>query len=126
MTSAARTIDRSSPRAPRRSLPVPRAWPVRASDLVLLASANGLLIAAMWVRHGGLDQLDSLAGALTAAGQLTALIGTYLVLIQLVLMSRSPWLDQLFGIEGLTSAHRWLGFACVWLIGAHGLLTTVG
>ena len=36
-------------------------------------------------------------------------------LIALVLMSRSPWLDQLFGIHGLASAHRWLGFACVWL-----------
>ncbi|HEY0444226.1 MAG TPA: ferredoxin reductase family protein [Candidatus Limnocylindrales bacterium] len=109
-----------------QTLATPRAWPVRASDLVALAVGNGFLIAAMWVRHGALDQLGTLSGVLTAAGQLTALLGTYLVLIQLVLMSRSPWLDQLFGVERLANAHRWLGFASVVLIGGHGVLTTIG
>ena len=104
----------------------PRSWSVRPMDLAAIVVGNGLLIAAMWVRHGGLGELDSVAGILTAAGQLTALFGTYLVLIQLVLMSRSPWLDQLFGMDRLASAHRWVGFSCVWLLVAHGALTTVG
>ena len=85
-----------------------------------------LLIGAMWVRHGGLAELGTPGGPLTALGQLTALYGTYLVLIQLVLMSRSPWLDQLFGMDRLAAAHRWVGFGCVWLLVAHGVLTTVG
>src|SRR5450759_2364354 len=59
-------------------------------------------------------------------GQVTALLGTYLALIQLVLMARSPWLDQVFGMDRLAWAHRWLGFATVWLIAGHGVLTTVG
>ena len=63
----------------------------------------------MWLRHDGLDQLSTLGGQLTAIGQLTGLYGTYLALIQLVLMSRSPWLDQVFGMDGLAGAHRWLG-----------------
>ena len=84
------------------------------------------VIVLMWVRHGGLDQLGTTGGALTAAGQLTALLGTYLALIQLVLMGRSPWLDEPFGMDRLAVAHRWLGFATVWLIGAHGVLTTIG
>ena len=63
---------------------------------------------------------------LTAIGQLTALFGTYLALVQLVLMSRSPWLDQVFGMDGLAVAHRWLGFATVWLLLGHGVFTTVG
>ena len=104
----------------------PRSWSIRPSDLAAIVAGNGLLIAAMWVRHGGLSELGSPAGILTAAGQLTALFGTYLVLIQLVLMSRSPWLDQLFGMDRLASAHRWVGFGCVWLLVAHGVLTTVG
>ena len=61
--------------------------------------ANGVLILGMWLRHGGLDQLSTLDGQLTAIGQLTALFGTYLALVQLVLMSRSPWLDQVFGMD---------------------------
>ena len=80
----------------------------------------------MWLRHGGLDQLSTLGGQLTAIGQLTALFGTYLALVQLVLMSRSPWLDQVFGMDGLAVAHRWLGFATVWLLLGHGVFTTVG
>ena len=95
-----------------RKVARPRLWSLRASDVVAILVGNGLLIAGMWCRHGGLDQLDSAGGILTAAGQLTALYGTYLALIQLMLMSRSPWLDQLFGMRpagGL--AHRWIGFA---------------
>ena len=80
----------------------------------------------MWLRHGGLEQLSTTAGILTAIGQVTALFGTYLALIQLVLMSRSPWLDQAFGMDGLAVAHRWLGFATVWLLLGHGIFTTVG
>jgi predicted ferric reductase len=109
-----------------RRLPFPRAWPLRRSDLAAIAAANGILIVGMWVRHGGLNSLDSLGTQLTAAGQLTALLGTYLVLIQIVLMSRSPWLDQLFGMPRLAAWHRWVGFACLWLLVGHGVLTTVG
>jgi predicted ferric reductase len=85
-----------------------------------------VVIVLMWLRHGGLDQLGSPGGPFTAAGQLTALLGTYLALVQLVLMGRSPWLDQAFGMDRLAWAHRWLGFATIWLIGAHGILTTAG
>ncbi|MEP6807990.1 MAG: ferredoxin reductase family protein, partial [Chloroflexota bacterium] len=81
---------------------------------------------AMWWRHGGLDQLSTPGGGLTAAGQLTALLGTYLALVQVVLMSRSPWLDQLFGMHRLAAWHRWIGFSVVWLLLGHGVLTTVG
>ena len=62
----------------------------------------------------------------TAAGQLTALLGTYLALVQLVLMARSPWLDQAFGLPRLAIWHRWVGFACLWLLVAHAVFTTVG
>jgi predicted ferric reductase len=111
---------------PAGRVPLPRIWPVRPSDLVAIVVGNGLLIAAMWVRHGNLAELDSLGGILTAGGQLTALLATYLVLIELVLMARLPWLDQLFGADRLVVAHRWTGFGAVALILAHGVLSTVG
>ncbi len=106
--------------------PLPRIWPVKSIDIVWALGLNGLLIAAMWVRHGGLDELGSLGGALTAVGQLTGLFAAYLALVQLVLMSRSPWLDQLFGMDRLAWAHRWLGFATIWLIVGHGIFTVTG
>ncbi len=54
------------------------------------------------------------------------MLGGYLALIQLVLMSRSPWLEQVVGQDALTAAHRWVGFTCVWFIVAHVVLTTTG
>ncbi len=117
-----------APAVPPRAVPVPlpRTWPIGAYEIVGLLVGNGLLIAAMWIRHGGLDQLATLGGQLTAIGQVTALYGTYLALIQLVLMSRSPWLDQVFGMDRLAAAHRWLGFATVWLLLGHAVFTTTG
>ncbi len=115
----------TQPRKVRR-VPVPRIWPVTANDIYALLIGNGVLILGMWVRHGGLHELSTLAGTLTAAGEISALFGTYLVLIQLILMSRSPWLDQIFGQDRITDAHRWVGFTAIWLLCAHGLLTTFG
>ena len=109
-----------------RQVPMPRTWSVTPIEIVAVLIANGVLIAGMWLRHGGLNQLSSPGGPLVAIGQVTALYGTYLALIQLVLMSRSPWLDHVFGMDGLAVAHRWLGFATVWLLLGHGVFTTVG
>jgi predicted ferric reductase len=108
------------------ALPLPRRWSLRASDLGALAGGIAVLIVLMWARHGGAAELGSPAALLTAAGQLAALLGTYAALLQLVLVSRSPFLDQVLGPDRLAWLHRWLGFATAWLIGGHVLLTTVG
>ena len=113
-------------RARSRPVPLPRTWSVTAVEIFLVLVANGALIFAMWVRHGGLDQASTFGGILTGIGQLSALYGTYLALIQLVLMSRTPWLDQVFGMDRLATAHRWIGFTTVWLLLGHGVFTTVG
>jgi predicted ferric reductase len=120
-TSAARTLAR----VPRR-VPFPRTWGLRASDAYAFAGLNAALILGMWIRHGNLHELTTLAGAFTAAGQLAALYGTYLALIQVVLVSRSPYLDEVFGTDHLLWLHRWGGFLTVWLLVGHFVLTTVG
>ncbi len=107
-------------------VPLPRLWSLRFSDLVWLSIGNAVLILAMWVRHGGIDQLVDLSGWLTGIGQLTALFGTYLALLGLVLIARSPWLDQLAGMHRLATWHRWMGFACIWLLVGHTVFTTAG
>ena len=119
----ARTGD---PARKTRRAPVPRIWPVRAGDLYAILGANLLLIGGMWVRHGNLRELSTTAGIFTAIGELAALYGTFLVLIQLVLMSRSPFLDQIFGQDRITDAHRWVGFGAIWLLVAHFVFTTIG
>jgi DMSO/TMAO reductase YedYZ heme-binding membrane subunit len=109
-----------------RPVPLPRTWGIRPVDVTALLVANGVFIVLMWVRHGGPDELGAPGGPFTATGQLMALLGTYLALIGIVLVGRSPWLDQAFGPDRLTRAHRWLGFATVWLIGGHLAFTLTG
>ena len=125
-------LARTAPGQPRlatgrlRHVPVPRTWGLTARDAYAFVGLNVFLIVALWIRHGNLGELHSLAGTLTAAGQLAALYGTFMALIQVVLVSRSPYLDEVFGTDRLLSFHRWGGFLTVWLLLGHFVLTTVG
>src|SRR5258707_1186996 len=65
-----------------RQVPLPRTWSFGAVEVVAVLAANAVVILAMWLRHGGLDDLATLGAQLTAVGQLTGLYGTYLALIQ--------------------------------------------
>ena len=106
--------------------PLPRVWPIHPAEIWVVVVANAVVVTGMWVAHGGLHQLGTFGGLMTGAGQITALLGTYLALVGIVLMARSPWLDQLFGLGGLSQAHRWIGFATLWLLVGHGVFTTIG
>ena len=101
-------------------------WSIGPTDILVVVAANAFLIGAMWLRHGGLSQATSFAGAATAAGQVTALSGTFAALLELVLLSRTPWLDHTIGTDRLVGWHRWVGFACLWLLTAHVAFTTIG
>src|SRR5689334_18576818 len=81
--------------------PLPRRWPVSAVEIVVVVAVNAIVIVGMWVRHGGIANIADASTAINAAGQLTALLGTYLALLGVLLVSRSPWLDQLFGADRL-------------------------
>ena len=113
------------PPATRRSR-TPRTWPVRPADIVAVLFTVGLVVAGMWVVHGGLDRLGTPAGLMTGLGQITALAGTYLALAQIVLMARVPWIDQVVGSDRLMAWHRWLGIGTITLILSHVVLTTTG
>jgi len=104
----------------------PRSWPISPADIGLVLVANGIIVAGMWVRHGGLDLLGSLAGMATGVGQVTALLGTYVALVGILLMARVPAIDHVVGTDRLTAWHRWIGFATLWLLLAHFAFTTIG
>ena len=89
-------------------------------------AANAIAVAVLWLRHGGVDSLHNPGGVLIAAGQLTGLIGTYAVLMQLLLMSRIAWLESYIGFDRLAVWHRWTGFTAVVLLIAHAVFITLG
>ena len=63
---------------------------------------------------------------LTAAGRVTGLLGTYLVVIEVLLMSRVPWLDRMIGMDRLAVWHRRNGEYSICLLVAHAVLIIWG
>jgi predicted ferric reductase len=56
-------------------------------------------------------------------------LGLHLALImilQLLLVARLPWLDRRIGMDRLTSWHRWTGFAVFWLVLLHPAVILLG
>jgi predicted ferric reductase len=63
---------------------------------------------------------------LTAAGRVTGLVGTYLVVVEVLLMGRVPWLDRMIGMDRLATWHRRNGEYSISLLVAHAVLTIWG
>ena len=49
-----------------------------------------------------------------------------LMLFQLLLVARLPWLDRRIGMDRLTVWHRWVGFTLLWTILTHAVLVVLG
>ncbi|HTN79622.1 MAG TPA: ferric reductase-like transmembrane domain-containing protein, partial [Acidimicrobiales bacterium] len=98
----------------------------RARDVGTVVIANAVVVVGLWLRHGGPALLGTPGGAATAVGQLTGLLGAYVVLIELLLMSRIAWLERSIGFDRLAVWHRWTGFAAVTLLTSHVVFITLG
>lgn len=74
----------------------------------------------IWARTGQLDPIlrDPLVPNLSEAF-LTGLVSSHLMVLQVVLMARLPWLERAWGRGVLTRRHRLLGYASFWLMLVH-------
>lgn len=64
-------------------------------------------------------------GVLTVA-KFVGLHAAVLLLCQLLLVARLPWLDRRIGMDRLTVWHRWVGFTLLWTILSHAVLVVLG
>ena len=129
MTTSTATPDeavatgRSRRRVRRAATPVPRWW----RDATGAAGWAVLLgVVALWVRGGGVQDLATGAGFLTSTGRLTGLVASALLLLQVILMARVPWVEQAWGQDDLARTHRLVGFTSFTLLMAHVVLITLG
>jgi predicted ferric reductase len=97
-----------------------------ASALWLILCANAALIFWLWLRDGGVSNVHTFGDLNTTVGRITGLLGTYLLLIQVLLIARLPFLERLIGFDRLTVWHRRNGKLCLYLILAHVVFITIG
>ncbi|MFC8244490.1 ferredoxin reductase family protein [Streptomyces chartreusis] len=64
-------------------------------------------------------------GTLTVA-KFFGLHAALLMLFQLLLVARLPWLDRRIGMDRLTVWHQWVGFTLLWTLLTHATLVVLG
>jgi predicted ferric reductase len=95
--------------------------------LIIAAAVAGLLlVVALWLSGGALDGFRGVGGPMTELGRLSGLIASYLLLIQVLLMARIPWLEGIWGQDVLARQHRLVGFTSFHLMLVHIVTITLG
>lgn len=97
-----------------------RALAIAAGALAITAATIG-----SWYAHSGALLLAGGSGALIALGRLSGLVLMLLVMAQLVLASRAPFLDWTDRLSA-PRLHRFLGFSIAFALLSHVLLIVAG
>ena len=98
----------------------------RAQDIIeTIAWSIVMAMLVMFLLDGGLKGITDLPTALGAISRLTSLLGTALLLIQMLLIARIPWIDKFYGHDGATIQHKKLGKPVLYFISAHFLASLI-
>ena len=119
MTSLSMATSRADPVPPGKTMTA-RAW------LWALFTLNAMWVTDLLVIDGGLQGVLAPGGLLTALGRIFGLYGALLLVFQLLLIARIPWLERRLGMDQLTRWHRWTGFWVLWTLLAHVVFITLG
>ncbi|MFE0089793.1 ferric reductase-like transmembrane domain-containing protein [Streptomyces sp. NPDC058991] len=97
-------------------LPVDAArWTMRTFAVV-----NVVIVEALFLSAGsGKNEVLTLA-------RFFGLHAALLMMFQLLLVARLPWLDRRIGMDRLTVWHRWVGFLLLWTVLTHATLVVLG
>ncbi len=100
-----------------------RADLLEAVAVLLLVSVVALFL----LGGGGVELLTGgVPGGLIALGRLTGLVGTMLLLLQLLLSARLPWVDRTYGQDRALAAHRRLSTVALPMLLAHAAALVLG
>ena len=100
--------------------------PMRELAIFGVVAFGAAVVLFLWWNDTIAGSLRGIGPQLTAAGRITGLLGTYLVLVEVVLMGRVTWLDRLIGMDRLALWHRRNGSYAIWLLVAHAFLIIWG
>lgn len=117
---------RSRP-APGVRTVTPATWKaIFAKSVQGLVLAGAVAVVWLWLRDGGITGVHDAAGAFTSAGRITGLLAGFLLAVQVLLISRLPFLEWTAGFDRLTRWHGLNGKVSLYLVLAHVGLITAG
>jgi predicted ferric reductase len=98
------------------------AAPAARAPVILLAAvlANLAVVEVLYVTAGPGKN------GLLSVGRFFGLHVALIMMVQLVLIARLPWLDRRIGMDRLTAWHRWVGFSLVWTVVLHATFIVLG
>lgn len=102
----------------------PRVGVLRVAEVA--AGVGLLIVVVLTLTSETSAELALPGGVLTFFGNLTGMVGMYLALLMVLLVSRIPAIEGVMGQDGLLRWHRRLGPWPLSLIGAHAVFTTLG
>lgn len=91
---------------------------------VIALGALGVVV--MWWHDTTPSSVVGVGNWLSAVGRVTGLVGTYLVVIEVLLMGRVAWLDRWIGMDRLALWHRRNGEYSISLLFAHAIFIIWG
>ncbi|MDQ7824017.1 MAG: ferric reductase-like transmembrane domain-containing protein [Candidatus Eremiobacteraeota bacterium] len=104
-----------------------KSWRAPAAIFLLIVFiAAPLIMIFLW--HGNLAPRieNDQTNALMELGRLAALMGVYLLMVQLLLIGRVWWIERVFGLDHLAQVHHLNGLLIIPLLCAHPLLLAFG
>ena len=96
--------------------------PVVMARVVLWAVVlTNLLIVEVLYATGGAGK-----NSLLSIAKFFGLHAALIMMLQLILVARLPWLDRRIGMDRLTVWHRWIGFTLLWTVVTHVTFILLG
>ena len=80
---------------------------------------NLLIIFFFWWQGSGTLFDGNAANIFLAVGRICGLLAVYFVLLQFVLRGRAIWIEEVFGLNNLSTVHRLNGYLCLSFISLH-------
>ncbi|HEX4252957.1 MAG TPA: ferredoxin reductase family protein [Pseudonocardia sp.] len=101
-------------------------WRRRAGGDLLgaLAIVSVAVVVMLWISNRGIQDLPLGPLGSDALGRLAGLLASDLMLLQVLLMARIPWVERAWGHDVLARRHRLFGFLSFWFMVAHIVLIT--
>jgi len=95
---------------------------VLARLLVSPVAAGGGAVVWLWWSGTPAGALQTSGDVMMATARITGLLAAYLLLVEVALMARIPWLERRIGADWLARAHRELGIYLIVMLVVHATL----